>query len=190
MKKKLAVFFPGRRYGVDCPLLYYAEKICRNHGYETILLHYSEYRDVKDMVSISENIKQVKKYLEQRLAQVCWEEYERIVFVSKSIGTVLAGYTEQKNHLHVHHIYLTPLAETFPYMKKENTMVIAGTEDPYLPAAKLQQFCKENGIEVRWIQGVRHSLEEESVRKTLLYLEQIMEWIEEFMVVLSDRSVL
>ena len=37
MKKKLAVFFPGRRYGVDCPLLYYAESICREKGYDTLL---------------------------------------------------------------------------------------------------------------------------------------------------------
>ena len=47
MKKKLAVFFPGRRYGVDCPLLYYAESICREKGYDTLLMHYSEYRDKK-----------------------------------------------------------------------------------------------------------------------------------------------
>lgn len=180
MKKKLAVFFPGRRYGVDCPLLYYAEKICKNYGYETVLLYYSEHRDAKDMISISENIKQVKDDLEQKLSPIKWKDYEKIVFVSKSIGTVLAGYTEQKNHLHVHQIYLTPLEETFPYMKKENTMVIAGTRDPYLPAERLKQFCEENRIEVRWIEGVRHSLEEESVRKTLLHLEQIMEWIEEF----------
>ena len=48
MKKKLAVFFPGRRYGVDCPLLYYAESICREKGYDTLLMHYSEYRDKKE----------------------------------------------------------------------------------------------------------------------------------------------
>ena len=54
MKKKLAVFFPGRRYGVDCPLLYYAESICREKGYDTLLMHYSEYRDKKDMITIIE----------------------------------------------------------------------------------------------------------------------------------------
>ena len=57
MKKKLAVFFPGRRYGVDCPLLYYAESICREKGYDTLLMHYSEYRDKKDMITIEENIR-------------------------------------------------------------------------------------------------------------------------------------
>ena len=63
MKKKLAVFFPGRRYGVDCPLLYYAESICREKGYDTLLMHYSEYRDKKDMITIEENIRQTLSYI-------------------------------------------------------------------------------------------------------------------------------
>ena len=178
MKRNLAVFFPGRRYGVDCPLLYYAEKICRNHGYETLLLHYSEYRDVKDMISISENIQQVKKYLEQRFKTVRWEEYSEIVFISKSIGTVLAGYTQQKYRLSVRQVYLTPLRETFPYMEKDKTLVIAGTCDPYLPAQELKDFSEKKGIPICWVKDVRHSLEGDSLHETLIHLEQIMKWIE------------
>lgn len=88
MKKKLAVFFPGRRYGVDCPLLYYAESICREKGYDTLLMHYSEYRDKKDMITIEENIRQTLSYVRGRikekillrtmrffLCQKVWERY-------------------------------------------------------------------------------------------------------------------
>ena len=87
MKKKLAVFFPGRRYGVDCPLLYYAESICREKGYDTLLMHYSEYRDKKDMITIEENIRQTLSYVRGRIKEKDLASYDEILFVSKSLGT-------------------------------------------------------------------------------------------------------
>ena len=92
MKKKLAVFFPGRRYGVDCPLLYYAESICREKGYDTLLMHYSEYRDKKDMITIEENIRQTLSYVRGRIKEKDLASYDEILFVSKSLGTVSAGW--------------------------------------------------------------------------------------------------
>lgn len=83
MKKKLAVFFPGRRYGVDCPLLYYAESICREKGYDTLLMHYSEYRDKKDMITIEENIRQTLSYVRGRIKEKDLASYDEILFVSK-----------------------------------------------------------------------------------------------------------
>ena len=41
MSKKIAVFFPGRRYSVDCPLLYFADFVCSMKGYDRAFLHYA-----------------------------------------------------------------------------------------------------------------------------------------------------
>ena len=38
--KKIAVIFPGRNYGTDCPLLYYARLVLESRGYETIAVNY------------------------------------------------------------------------------------------------------------------------------------------------------
>ena len=38
--KKLAVIFPGIRYSPECPLLYYAQKLCVREGYEILPLYY------------------------------------------------------------------------------------------------------------------------------------------------------
>ena len=37
---------------------------------------------------------------------------------------------------------MTPLEQTFPYMRKENCIVISGELDHYLERKKLKKFCK------------------------------------------------
>ena len=38
--KKLIVLFPGAGYGLDCPLLYYADFLFETNGYERIHMDY------------------------------------------------------------------------------------------------------------------------------------------------------
>ena len=156
MKKKLAVFFPGRRYGVDCPLLYYAESICREKGYDTLLMHYSEYRDKKDMITIEENIRQTLSYVRGLIKE------KRV-----KPGTI-------------RHIFMTPLEQTFPYMRKENCIVISGELDHYLERKKLKKFCKKH--EVLWycFPDVGHSMEHEKIKDTLKTMKKIMKIVENY----------
>ena len=187
MKKKLAVFFPGRRYGVDCPLLYYAESICREKGYDTLLMHYSEYRDKKDMITIEENIRQTLSYVRGRIKEKDLASYDEILFVSKSLGTVSAGWLadalEKETRVKpgtVRHIFMTPLGQTFPYMRKENCIVISGELDHYLERKKLKKFCKKH--KVRWycFPDVGHSMEHEKIKDTLKTMKKIMKIVENY----------
>ena len=194
MKRKLAVFFPGRRYGVDCPLLYYTEKVCRNSGYDTLLMHYSEHRDVKDMISIEENIKQTLPYVKERIREKDLGQYDEILFVSKSIGTVIAGWLEQEllqeyDNMQaidsldlplIRHIFMTPLKETFPYMESEKNIVICGDEDAYLDADVLRDFCREHGVRRYCFEHVGHSMEHEKVKDTLNTMQEIMKTVKKF----------
>ena len=149
MKKNWPYFFPGRRYGVDCPSLYYAESICREKGYDTLLMHYSEYRDKKDMITIEENIRQTLSYVRGRIKEKDLASYDEILFVSKSLGTVSAGWLadalEKEKRVKpgtIRHIFMTPLEQTFPYMRKENCIVISGELDHYLERKKLKNSAK------------------------------------------------
>ena len=75
--------------------------------------------------------------------------YDEILFVSKSLGTVSAGWLadalEKEKRVKpgtIRHIFMTPLEQTFPYMRKENCIVISGELDHYLERKKLKKFCK------------------------------------------------
>ena len=172
MKKKLAVFFPGRRYGVDCPLLYYAESICREKGYDTLLMHYSEYRDKKTWSP--------SKRISDRRFLMCVGGSKkkillrtmRFLFVYKKSGNGISRMacrcTRKKEKRvkpgTVRHIFMTPLEQTFPYMRKENCIVISGELDHYLERKKLKKFCKKH--KVRWycFPDVGHSMEHEKIK--------------------------
>ena len=59
-------------------------------GYDTLLMHYSEYRDKKDMITIEENIRQTLSYVRGRIKEKDLASYDEILFVSKSLGTVVS----------------------------------------------------------------------------------------------------
>lgn len=88
-------------------------------------------------------------------------KYDDIVFVSKSLGTVVAGWVEEELCIKVRHIFLTPIEETLPYIKygKGIASVIAGTADKQLNADILKERCKKENIYLKQIQGAGHRLE-------------------------------
>ena len=90
MKKKIAVLFPGIGYTCDKPLLYYTGKLAVARGYKLVKVEYGNFPS-----GIKENKEKMEEAFrcgleqaEKILQDICWEEYEDILFVSKSIGTV------------------------------------------------------------------------------------------------------
>lgn len=82
-------------------------------------MHYSEYRDKKDMITIEENIRQTLSYVRGRIKEKDLASYDEILFVSKSLGTVSAGWLadalEKEKRVKpgtIRHIFMTPLEQT------------------------------------------------------------------------------
>lgn len=175
---KILVLFPGRNYSTDAPLLYYAKKIYEKNGYEILPLVYEN--PPKDSpLSIPERIAFTKENVMKILEQTDWSSYQDIVFVSKSMGTVLAGEAAEKLSIPARHIYLTPLKQTLAYMTEgANCVTFAGTNDSHLGARELSLHCKKNHIPCRQYKGVGHSLEAADSRKTLQILSDIMHFYE------------
>ena len=71
----------------------------------------------------------------------------------------IAGWVEEWLGISVRHIFLTPVKETLPYIKKDKCIVIAGTDDQYLESVVLNEHCKEENVQLVQIRGVGHSLE-------------------------------
>lgn len=158
-ERKLIVVFPGRNYSVDMPLLYYANFKYEVRGYESIKVDYDQ--AYKDGQAFDEHMELVKKVVWDQLSRVDFSVYSNVVFVSKSMGTVIAGWIEGQLGIKVRHIYLTPLKETLPYMtqKQEIIYVIAGTEDKFLDAELLKKHCEREMIKLEQIEEVGHRLE-------------------------------
>ncbi len=109
------------------------------------------------------------------------ENYDDIVFVSKSVGTVMAGYAREELKIkNVRNIYLTPLPQTLPYIENTGSIVIAGTEDRFLDKGTLKDFCDNKGVKLYQFEGLGHSMETDNVRESLDIIGKVQDIIEGF----------
>ena len=117
---KLAVFFPGIGYHCDKPLLYYSRKLVQEYGYEKIVtLNYTY--DGKNLRGNEEKMRQAFDSLyiqaENSLKEIAFDQYEQILFISKSIGTIIASAYAEAQRIPCRHILYTPLEETYAFSR-------------------------------------------------------------------------
>jgi hypothetical protein len=158
-KKNLIVLFPGRGYTVDMPLLYYAEFKYYVKGYESLKINYGDC--LKSEKPFPEIVEDIKIFVLEQIKEVDFSVYDDILFVSKSLGTVLAGWlAERLNIKNIRHIYLTPIYDTMEFIKKGKniSIVIAGTKDTSMNAKYLKEDCDQEEIRVELIEGATHGL--------------------------------
>lgn len=179
-KRNLLVLFPGRNYSVDKPLLYYGGKVFEKRDYDVVRLHYN-YKLKADKDDIHALIEEAKAYVINTLSKIDFSKYEDIVFISKSIGTALAGYAELYFKVKARHVYLTPVADSLKYMSRGKCIVVSGKEDKILDARKLKIYCVEQDIALKQFEEVGHSLEHpDDINKTFAILMVIIRMYKEF----------
>ena len=180
-KRGLAVFFPGIGYHTDKPLLYYGKKLATGYGCEIMEMSYGELpthikgNHEKMMAAFEKGLSHVTKLLEQ----VDFSRYEKVLFVSKSIGTAVAAAYAMKNRIDALHIYYTPVEESFQAIGTEG-VVFHGTADPWARTDVIRQACEERGLPLYLTEGANHSLETGNVQEDLKNLEEIMRVSEEY----------
>lgn len=157
--KKIAVIFPGKNYSADSPLLYYACFTYEVRGYEVVPINYGDL--LKQDKPISECVKEVMNAALMQLQAIDLSNYDDIVFVSKSLGTVVAGWIDEKLCINVRHIFLTPVDRTLPYITKERNIiaVVSGTKDEQMDEGILKEHCIKENIYLKQIEGAGHRLE-------------------------------
>lgn len=175
-ERKLAIFFPGGKYGTQAPLFYYADLVMAEKGYEVIEISYDDLT-----VTSSDWINQTREQIWGRLKRIDFSAYGEIVLVTKSIGTVLAGWIRTKIGRNVKTIFLTPLRGAFEYMDKENSMVIAGTLDRLLSGEELAGYCEEKEICLHQFEGAGHAIvDRKNPVRSAEILTEIVKLYEEF----------
>ena len=175
--KNLIVLFPGAGYTNDRPLLYYAGFKYQIKGYECLKINYGDC--LRQEKEFNEIIEDVKKFVLKQIKEFDFSIYDDIVFVSKSLGTVIAGWIAEilKNDS-IRHIYLTPVDETLQYIRNgENiSIVIAGTKDDKLNSAILKTHCEREKIKLELIEKANHSLQTtEDINVNIDILKRVVE---------------
>lgn len=133
----LKVFFPGRRYGIDRSYLYYLDRYIDG---DAIYLEYDKKRYEKDISELNKNINDAYSYSLEKLANVDFKKYSEIIFIAKSIGTVVAGKIREELKVNnARFICLTPLNETLPYLKQTD-FIITSKIDPFIDFSKIESI--------------------------------------------------
>ena len=183
--KKLAVFFPGIGYTVDKPLLHYSRRIAAEHGYEIRLLPYRGFPGkVKgDRAKMEASFQIALQQTGEMLSGVDWASYEEILFLGKSVGTIVAAKTASENPYRdrIRLVLYTPLDDTFSFSFGE-AVAFTGSGDPWVGAEKsrIPQLCAKRGIPCTVIPGGNHSLETDDLSRDLQNLQIVMKETEAF----------
>ena len=158
--KNLIILFPGSGYTVNHPLLFYARFKYRAKGYECISIDYGDC--VRKDLTLDEVIENIKTFILSQVKVIDFSSYNDIIFVSKSIGTTIAGWLAARlQNNNIRHIYLTPLEQTLQYIAADKNigLVVCGTKDKLMPADILEGHCNKANIKLKLIAHVGHNLE-------------------------------
>lgn len=168
---KLMVLFPGMGYTCDKPLLHYAKAYGYLHQYDILCINYGTMTFDKSKVLSS--IAPAYEIAKEALNQMDINKYEHILFISKSLGTVVAGRLSKEYTLDIQNIFLTPLKETIPYMDNSKDVTISGDHDPMISRDNLQLIQKQPLTSFIY-PNTNHSLEvEDDPMKSIEYLHQV-----------------
>ncbi len=184
-EKKICVLFPGIGYTVDRPLLYYPGKYFRKRGYEVINVSYS---GLPGNIGKDEKLKRLAFDMalvqaKERLTDINWREYSRIVFVGKSIGTIVAAAYARERVYPVlgergsdvlSFVYLTPLSATFDFAKEESGVVFHGTGDPWVETEEVEKGCDRLKLALYKYDRKNHSLESGYVMTDIETVQDVM----------------
>ena len=182
-KRKLAIFFPGTGYHTDKTLFYYSRKIAAAKGYEVLCIIYGELPEPKEKNEVpvwDEVVNTAIIRAKEQLKKVKFQDFDRVVFVSKSIGTVVAASVDREWKLCADHIFYTPVSESFQVMGDKG-IVFHGTADPLAYTAEVIEECKKRSLPLQLIDKGNHSLETGNPVKDIIILKNVMEITEDYL---------
>jgi phosphoglycolate phosphatase len=187
-KAKLQVIFPGIGYHYDKPLLYYARKVAKEAGYEEVInISYSApLENIRgDREKMEKTFESMYQQAEENLKDVVFENYSDVIFISKSIGTVIAAAYARKHGLgNVRHILYTPLKDTvlaLEGVKEIDAIAFIGSADPWSNVPEVIELAEKNNLPLHVYEGVNHSLEAEDTLANLDILKDVMAKSKKFM---------
>jgi hypothetical protein len=172
--KKLVCIFPGIGYGVESPLLYFADFLFETNGFVRVHINYGDFLNDKTL-NLEQRLNNLRHYELEQLKNIDFSDFSEVVFISKSIGAVEAGWIANELKITVKQIFLTPIKESLDFCDSNSKVIIGTNDNCYLI---YREYCVENNIPLLIITDGNHSLEiENEPYKSIDVLKQVMDYI-------------
>ena len=179
--KKIACLFPGIGYSCDKPLLYYSWKLLKGLGWEILPVNYSGFPDkVKgDREKMRQCAQMALEQAEEQLQETDWSACGEILFIGKSVGTVVCAAYAKRHGLRCRQVLFTPVEDTFRFASRQS-VAFHGTADPWADTKAIEDGCRKLGIPLYETEGANHSLETGDVEQDIKELRKIMKAVREY----------
>lgn len=178
----LAIIIPGQNYTNENPIMYYSGKIALEAGLDVLCVDYGFQISHKDF-DFETEFDILAEEVEQIAKEYVSKEYKKIVFIGKSIGTIIQNRLSKIFiDFEQVHIYLTPVDKTFENMINHPCLIVTGSEDRKIN--RLNMNIKENSknIELIKIDGGNHRLECIDALKSIQMLNITMAGLKSFII--------
>lgn len=179
--KKIACLFPGIGYTCDRPLLYYSWKLLRGTGWEVIPVAYSGFPSGAkgNEEKMRQCAQMALEQAEDLLRDICWKDYSDVLFIGKSVGTVVCAAYAKHHGLDCRQILFTPVEATFRFAGCRS-IAFHGTADPWADTDTVEESCRKAGIPLYETEKANHSLETGDVDADLREMRKVMKIVREF----------
>ncbi len=178
---KIVCLFPGIGYTCDKPLLYYSWKMFASLGWKVIPVGYGGFP-----AGVKGNAEKMKQCEEMAMVQaedllrgIDWTQYDSIMFVSKSIGTAVAGAYAARHHLSCRQVLFTPVEDAF-FFEFTDAIAFHGTADPWARTDVIREACREGGISLYITENANHSLETGNVEEDIETVKTAMKIVRDY----------
>ena len=175
MKPGIAICFPGTGFTCKEALFERLGSDFSARGYDVVRLDFSHI-PFREFETLEEAIAVAQRAVKRQLSHIVFSDYQDVVFVSKSLGTILAAQFERDYDIKPRHLFLTPLNKTLMLLRPDSRVIamVLGTQDRFLTGQALKSFCEPRNIVCHLVEGVNHSLKDEADEaRTLEIIDQI-----------------
>lgn len=157
--KKLLVLFPGIGYTCETELLAAGAALARAAGYEVLALRYGA-QVAAQRPDLDAAARTAEADVRAQLDGVDWPTYADIVFLSKSLGTVVAAQALRRLGAAARSLYLTPLGGALAAIAPGDAVLglVSGGADKYIDWRTVQAFCAARGLPFLLVPGAGHRL--------------------------------
>lgn len=178
----LIVIFPGGDNSTDVPTLHYARKAALLIGCDVLSLKYGvppSKLDFKDkdiyMTLIEECFTAINR--------VNYKVYEKIIFISKSIGNLIAIDVDNEYfNSEVTHIFYTPVEALIDKIHYQNCIVFTGDKDKFIKKESISLLKKCTNTKVYQFPNAVHSLEvNDDITESFRILESVTKILSEYL---------
>lgn len=181
MIKKIACLFPGIGYTCDKPLLYYSWKLLKSLDWEVVPVAYTGFPSgVKgDAEKMRQCARTALEQAEDLLRGIDWSGYTDILFVGKSVGTVVCGAYAKQHGLRCRQVLFTPVEAAFEFAGRD-AVAFHGSADPWADTKAIEKACRKLHIPLYVTERANHSLETGDVDADIREMRKVMKTVRNY----------